>query len=95
MPGHAAQCQEMAGLVHPGQSGDTSTGGTWRAGVEEWRWNTQPKATTTGLASRQVTHLWMPRTRQVYVLGGEVWQSPPPPNDPPPLALEWGIRHWK
>ena len=27
--------------------------------------------------------LWMPRTRQVYVLGGEVWQIPPPPKDPP------------
>ena len=27
--------------------------------------------------------LWMPRTRPVYVLGGEVWQIPPPPKDPP------------
>ena len=36
--------------------------------------------------------LWMPRIRQVYVLGGEVRQIPPPPNDPPSFGS--GVRLW-
>ena len=36
--------------------------------------------------------LWKPRTRQVYVLGGEVWLSPPPPNDPPSSGSGVGLR---
>ena len=36
--------------------------------------------------------LWMPRIRQVYVLGGEVWLNPPPPNDPPSSGSGVGLR---
>ena len=37
--------------------------------------------------------LWMPRIRQVYVLGGEVWQNPPPPKDPPSSGSGWDFGH--
>ena len=53
--------------------------------MEGWQWTTLPGTPTTDLANLWLTPppLWMPRTRQVYVLGGEVWQIPPPPKDPP------------